>query len=57
MNNNDVMIYEDKDGELKEIWTNKKFLLVQKEGKREAKRNIIHYNLDMIINNKDILYI
>ncbi len=91
MNNNDIMIYEDKDGitkvnvkfvdediwltqnhiatlykttqenismhikniyrdrELEEISTNKKFLLVQKEGNREVKRNIDHYNLDMII--------
>lgn len=38
-----------KDGELQDIWTNKKFLLVQKEGNREVKRNIDHYNLDMII--------
>lgn len=38
-----------KDGELKEVSTNKKFLLVQKEGNREVKRNIDHYNLDMII--------
>lgn len=29
--------------------TNKKFLLVQKEGARNIKRNIDHYNLDMII--------
>ena len=29
--------------------TNKKFLLVQKEGTRKVKRNIDHYNLDMII--------
>lgn len=29
--------------------TNKKFLLVQKEGNRKVKRNIDHYNLDMII--------
>lgn len=91
MNNNDIMIYEDKDGttkinvkfvdedvwltqnhiaslykttqenismhikniyrdgELEEISTNKKFLLVQKEGNRKVKRNIDHYNLDMII--------
>ena len=91
MSNNDVMIYEDKDGvtkvnvkfidedvwltqnhiaslykttqqnisfhikniyddgELKEVSTHKNFLLVQKEGKREVKRNIDHYNLDMII--------
>ncbi len=38
-----------KDGELKNISTNKKFLLVQKEGSRNVKRNIDHYNLDMII--------
>lgn len=29
--------------------TCKKFLQVQKEGNREVKRNIVHYNLDMII--------
>ena len=29
--------------------TNKKFLLVQKEGNRNVKRSIDHYNLDMII--------
>lgn len=40
-------IYKDK--ELEENATNKKFLLVQKEGNREVKRNIDHYNLDMII--------
>jgi len=87
INNNEIMIYEDKDGIIKvnvkftdeDLWltqnqlaiiykttqqnisqhinsiyndkeleldsTNKKFLLVQKEGKR----NIDHYNLDMII--------
>lgn len=91
MNNNEIMIYEDKDGITKvnvkflgeDIWltqnqlaniykttqenismhikniykdnelnyeaTNKKFLLVQKEGTRNVKRNIDHYNLDMII--------
>ncbi|MCI8965274.1 MAG: virulence RhuM family protein [Clostridia bacterium] len=38
-----------KDGELQGVSTNKKFLLVQKEGNREVKRNIDHYNLDMII--------
>ena len=38
-----------KDGELKKDSTNKKFLLVQKEGNRNVKRNIDHYNLDMII--------
>ncbi len=42
-----VSIY--KDNELSIEPTNKKFLLVQKEGNREVKRNIDHYNLDMII--------
>ena len=40
-------IYEDKELELNS--TCKKFLQVQKEGNREVKRNIDHYNLDMII--------
>ncbi len=40
-------IYKDK--ELDIISTNKKFLLVQDEGNRQVKRNIDHYNLDMII--------
>ena len=40
-------IYEDK--ELVENRTNKKFLLVRTEGKRQVKRNIDHYNLDIII--------
>lgn len=40
-------IYRDK--ELPVDSTNKKFLLVQREGNREVKRNIDHYNLDMII--------
>jgi len=38
-----------KDNELELNSTNKKFLLVQKEGNRNVKRNIVHYNLDMII--------
>ena len=38
-----------KDGELQDISTHKKILLVQKEGNRNVKRNIDHYNLDMII--------
>ena len=38
-----------KDNELSDNSTNKKFLLVQKEGSRNVKRNIDHYNLDMII--------
>ena len=40
-------IYKDK--ELMINSTNKKFLLVQHEGNRSVKRNIDHYNLDMII--------
>ncbi len=40
-------IYQDK--ELSENSTCKNFLQVQKEGNREVKRNIDHYNLDMII--------
>ena len=38
-----------KDNELNLDSTNKKFLLFQKEGTRNVKRNIDHYNLDMII--------
>jgi hypothetical protein len=38
-----------KDGELAEVSTCKDFLLVQTEGKRQVKRQISHYNLDMII--------
>ena len=38
-----------KDGELENNSTNKKFLLVQNEGNRQVKRDIDHYNLDMII--------
>ncbi len=37
------------DGELVIEATNKKFLLVRQEGNRQVKRNIDHYNLDMII--------
>ena len=37
------------EGELEESSTSKDFLLVQKEGNREVKRNIKHYNLDVII--------
>jgi len=37
------------DGELDDDATHKKFLLVRTEGKRQVKRNIDHYNLDMII--------
>lgn len=38
-----------KDRELDKEATNKKFLLVRTEGSRQVKRNIDHYNLDMII--------
>lgn len=38
-----------KDGELGAEATHKKFLLVQEEGKRQVKRDISHYSLDMII--------
>ena len=38
-----------KDSELDREATNKKFLLVRTEGTRQVKRNIDHYNLDMII--------
>ncbi len=37
------------DGELDRIPTNKKFLSVQTEGSRQVRREISHYNLDMII--------
>ena len=35
--------------ELEQNSTSKKFLLVQKEGNREITRNILYYNLDMVI--------
>lgn len=38
-----------KEGELDEVSTCRKFRQVQIEGKREVKRNIDHYNLDLII--------
>ncbi|MDR2581010.1 MAG: virulence RhuM family protein [Fibromonadaceae bacterium] len=38
-----------KDCELNVEATHKKYLLVQTEGKRQVKREISHYNLDMII--------
>ena len=37
------------DGELDKDRTYKKFLLVRQEGKRQVRRNIDHYNLDVII--------
>ena len=41
-----------KDGELSLVATHKKFLLVRQEGNRQVKRDIAHYNLDMIIAHK-----
>jgi len=38
-----------KDGELPEEGTVKEYLTVQNEGKRQVKRNIVFYNLDVII--------
>lgn len=38
-----------KDNELDKEATNKNFLLVRTEGARQVKRNIDHYNLDMVI--------
>lgn len=38
-----------KESELQEIWTIKKILMVREEWKRSIKREIDHYNLDMII--------
>lgn len=40
-------IYED--NELNQSSTVKEYLTVQKEGAREVKRNVLHYNLDVII--------
>ena len=37
------------EGELDKVSTIKDFLIVQKEGKRNVKRTVEHYNLDMII--------
>ena len=37
------------DGELNVSRTVKEFLTVRQEGNRQVKRNIAHYNLDMII--------
>ncbi|QVL50925.1 MAG: virulence RhuM family protein [Thiocapsa sp.] len=37
------------EGELSPEATNKKFLSVRQEGRREVQRNLDHYNLDMII--------
>lgn len=38
-----------KEGELPKDATHKEFLLVQREGNRQVKRNTAHYNLDIII--------
>lgn len=37
------------DGELADSATHKKYLLVRREGSRSVRRNIDHYNLDIII--------
>ena len=37
------------EGEMDENRTHKKYLLVRNEGNRSVKRNISHYNLDMIL--------
>lgn len=37
------------DGELDDVATHKDFLLVRQEGNRKVRRNIVHYNLDMVI--------
>ena len=47
VNHHIQQIYED--GELDRMATNKKYLLVQNEGNRSVRRNIAHYNLDMIL--------
>ena len=47
INQHIAKIYED--GELSCESTIKKFLIVQKEGNRDVQRNVIHYNLQMII--------
>ena len=40
-------IYED--GELDELATCKEYLQVRQEGARQVRRNLKHYNLDMIL--------
>ena len=47
VNHHIQQIYDD--GELSREATNKKFLLVRTEGNRRVRRNILHYNLDMIL--------
>ena len=37
------------EGEIDKNRTHKKYLLVRNEGNRSVKRNILHYNLDMIL--------
>ena len=44
-----INIYNDK--ELEDEATHKKFLLVRKEGSRNVKREIDHYNLDIATTN------
>ncbi len=48
---NNIVIYTSKDGIIRVRRNSivKNFLTVQKEGQREVKRDVIHYNLDAII--------
>ncbi|MBU1928005.1 hypothetical protein KKG77_03300 [bacterium] len=46
----DLVVY--KEGELFENRTIQKYLIVQQEGNREVKREIEHYNLDVIVANR-----
>jgi len=46
---NNIILYQDENGELPTDSTCKKYLRVQTEGKRQVERSIDHYNLDMII--------
>ena len=45
-----------KENELPKDSTCKKFLQVQNEGSRSVKRNIDHYNLDMINTAAELIY-
>ena len=47
--NNDLIIYEYEEKGLIEESTIKDFLIIQKEENRNVQRNVIHYNLDVII--------
>ena len=45
----DLWLTQKSIGELFDTTRNNKFLLVQREGNREVKRNVQYYNLDMVI--------